>query len=75
MTAEATKARCISVSHMILPSSYWSALRKTCSKWMEEMATIEEATLIFRLPESSLPRKETSLSASLASSKRLTKFS
>ncbi len=24
------------------------------------MATIEEATLIFRLPESSLPRKETS---------------
>jgi hypothetical protein len=72
MTAETTKARCMAVSHMILPSVNRSEFRKTCSRWIEEMATIEEATLIFRLPASSLPMKETSASVS---SKRLTKFS
>ena len=72
MRAETTKARCIRVNHISLPLSYWAALRKICKRWIDEMATIEEATLIFRLPESSLPRKETCPSAS---SKRLTKFS
>lgn len=63
MTAETKKARCVSVSHMILPSVYWLEFRKTWSRWIDELATMEEATLVFRLPESCLPRKRTWSSA------------
>jgi len=48
------------------------AFRKTCNKWIEEIATMADATLIFRLPASSLPSQVRSV---FASSKRLTKFS
>ncbi len=48
------------VAHISRSAVYCWVLRKICRRWIEEMATIEEATLIFRLPASSLPRKETS---------------
>ena len=60
------------VSHMILPSVNCAELRNTCSRWIDEIATMVEATLILSEPASIFPSQFTSPSAL---SKRLTKFS
>ena len=53
--AETTKAMCMMVSHMIWSDVYWAEFRNTCSRWIEEMATIVEATFTFSDPASILP--------------------
>src|SRR5262249_58122553 len=50
-TAEAMNARCMRVSHMTLLSAYCCTFMKTCSRWIEEMATMADATLILRRSE------------------------
>ena len=61
------------VSHISWLSVNCCTLRKTCSRWIEEIATMVEATLILSEPASTLPSQEISLPSAL--SKRLTKFS
>src|SRR5690606_27904806 len=45
-SAETTKAMWMRVYHMSLSLLYCSTLRKICSRWIEEIATMVEATLI-----------------------------
>ena len=68
-----TKAMCMRVSHMSWASVNCWTLRNTCSRWIDEIATMVEATLILSEPASILPSHEISLPSAL--SKRLTKFS
>lgn len=55
ISADTTKAMWMTVNQSSLSLAYWLALRKICSRWIEEIATIVDATLIFSEPASILP--------------------